>query len=406
MNNSTTLFLWGMGLVSLVFVLCVISWGLWRVLARSEDPARLLVKWVVTVILAGLIVWSAKLGPFGVPAVAVLGVILGIMWAPNLGAMLASPLTSLFDGGGREIEPAPLYSIAIAKRKMGHYQESIAEIQKQLARFPADFEGMLMLAEIYAEELKDSIRAYGIVEEILASEGRLPQHVAYALNRAADWRLKYDRDPAAARQTLERILELCPDTEQAQLTRQRIAHLASEEVLRDQAEPHRIALRSFQDNIGLQSRVESIAPAEEDPATVAHRYLQHLELHPQDNETREKLALVYADQFQRLDLATAQLEALIEAPNQLPKHVVHWLNLMADLQIRLGGDVESARRTLQRIVNRFPKSASAESAQSRMAYLKLEARKITTNQAVKLGSYDQNIGLKYGPPASSGEPPE
>jgi hypothetical protein len=53
---------------------------------------------------------------------------------------------------------------------------------------------------------------------------------------------------------------------------------------------------------------------------------------------------------------------------------------------------------LQRIVDRAPNLAAAELARHRLALLTLELKAKTTSQAVKLGSYEQNIGLKRGLP--------
>jgi len=97
-------------------------------------------------------------------------------------------------------------------------------------------------------------------------------------------------------------------------------------------------------------------------------------------------------------MATDELEQLIQQPNQPSRLVVRWLNLLADLQIREGADYETARATIQRIIDRDPKAAPANVAQNRLATLRLELKAQQKNQAVKLGSYEQNIGLKQGLP--------
>ena len=63
---------------------------------------------------------------------------------------------------------------------------------------------------------------------------------------------------------------------------------------------------------------------------------------------------------------------MIEQPNQPGRLVVHWLNLLADLQIRSGADHETVRQTLQRIIDRDPNAAAAEIARNRLGLLKLE----------------------------------
>ena len=92
-----------------------------------------------------------------------------------------------------------------------------------------------------------------------------------------------------------------------------------------------------------------------------------------------------------------QLEELLAQPNLPAKQAVHWLNLLADLRVRSAGDVAAAREALQRVVDLFPGSAAAENAKHRMAHLQLELRSGKSSQVVKLGSYEQNIGLKGRP---------
>jgi hypothetical protein len=89
---------------------------------------------------------------------------------------------------------------------------------------------------------------------------------------------------------------------------------------------------------------------------------------------------------------------LIEQPNQPNKLVAHWLNLLADLQIHGGAGYEAAFETLSKIVERFPELPVAQVAQSRLNRLKLEFKgREEKTPGKKLGVYEQNIGLKYGP---------
>ena len=149
-------------------------------------------------------------------------------------------------------------------------------------------------------------------------------------------------------------------------------------------------------NLGLLRDRNRFKPAEEDPEKVAAECVKHLEQHPQDTEARERLAVIYADHYHRLDLATNELEQMIGQPNQPGRLVVHWLNLLADLQIRSGAGLEAVQQTLQRIVDRDPNAAATTIARNRLALLKLEMKSKEKSQAVKLGSYEQNIGLKKG----------
>jgi hypothetical protein len=122
--------------------------------------------------------------------------------------------------------------------------------------------------------------------------------------------------------------------------------------------------------------------------------VKHLATHPLDTDARERLASIYADHYHRLDLACDQLEHLIGDPRHAAKRVVHWLNLLADLQVRHTEDDALARQTLERIIHLYPGSAAAQVARNRMDHIKLEFKGKEKSQAVRLGSYEQDIGLK------------
>ena len=387
------------GLLMILAVLAGFSWWLWRCLKNSDDPPKLLFKWGVTLLclvgLALLVIGVEGLGRVAVPFIIVaIGIVMSILWTPHIGELVAKPFTSMFDGGSQELEPQPFYSIAIAKRKAGKYHEAIYEIHKQLERFPHDFQGLIMLAEIQAENLNDLPGAEITIERLLNQPAHLPATIALALNELADWRLKYLQDPESARQALQRIIDLYPDSDQAHLAAQRLAHLANAEDLLAVHDRIPIHLPAGAQRVGLIKDSASLRKAAEDPAALAAQYVKHLEQHPLDNEAREKLALLYAEHYQRPDLAIDQLEQLAQQPHQPPKQVAHWLNLIADLQIRYLQDAEAPRRTLQRIIELYPNLSCAENAQHRLAHLKLQLKGKEQSQPIKLGSYEQNIGLK------------
>ena len=73
--------------------------------------------------------------------------------------------------------------------------------------------------------------------------------------------------------------------------------------------------------------------------------------------------------------------------------MAHWLNLLADLQVRHGADYETVRGTLERIIERFPDLAAGEMARTRLGKLKLELKGRKQTSDVKLGIYEQNVGL-------------
>jgi tetratricopeptide (TPR) repeat protein len=388
---------WIRGLIILALALVFIIWFIVRTIRKANDPARVLFKWIIT--LPVLVLMGAAvpmLGPFGPFLIVLCAVILSIIWTPHIAAAIFKPLTSMYDGGDIPPEPRPMYSVAQARQKQGRYQEAAVEILAQLAKFPHDFEGHMLLAQLQAENLHDLPGAEATIDQLVAQPGHAPCNLAFALYSLADWHLKYASDPDAARLALERVLQLLPDSEFALGAAQRIAHLADRESLMRAKEPEAIAVPEGIRNVGLLRQSPDAGPPAPDPGALANEYIKQLEQHPLDTEAREKLAILYLDHFGRLDLATGELEQLITMPHQPHRLVVHWLNLLADLQIRSGADYGTVRDTLQRIIDLDPGLASASNAQSRIALLKLEIKAKEKSQTVKLGSYEQNIGLKRG----------
>ena len=316
------------------------------------------------------------------------------MWAPNVGSMMSGWLTNAIDGGDVPLERQPFYSVAETKRGAGHPQEAVALVREQLEKFPGDFHGTLLLASIQAEDLNDLPGAQLTLERWMESPAATPQGMASALTAIADWQLKYAQDPEAARLALERIVKELPNTPAAHQTAQRLAHLPTAEHLAATRTRVPVELHPGAKDLGLrQAGMAAVAPSE-DPDLLAEEYVKQLERHPADTATREKLAVLYASHFHRLDLAVNQLEQLIAFPNESPRHVVHWLNMLADLQIRFGNDLAGAEATLRRILEQFPTPALAEPARVRLASLERELKGGQPAQVKTLGHYEKNLGLK------------
>ena len=394
-----------------VFLLLIVSgfagWVCFRSLKRSDDPAKLIFKWIFTALVIGVFFIVAvpagqKGGYDAIQAIIVTligGIAMAITWRHSLIDLIANPIGSLYDGGREEIEPRPLYSIALTKRKLNHPLEAIVEIRKQLAKFPNDFEGVSLLASIQAEDMKDLPGAEITFNHFCDRPEAPPKQVAAAWTQMADWHLKLAQDVDSARAVLEKIIARFPGTALALQAAQRIAHLdGTEKILLAAHDRQAVFVPEGVKNIGLLDSTEFLRPAEMDPGKQAAEYVKHLEQHPLDTEVREKLAIIYARHYQRLDLAALELAQLINEPNQPPKRVAHWLNLLADLQIHGGADYETVRETLATIVERFPGLPVADLARARLNIVKLEIKGQKETPDKTLGVYEQNIGLKYGSP--------
>jgi tetratricopeptide (TPR) repeat protein len=398
-------------LISLALVGGLVFWAI----KRSNEPAKnvfkillslglvigtvCFIRWQTGRLAEGLSFGNVGLALFITGSIAVCGICLSVIWTPGISDWLFSPLTNALDGGHEPPERKPFYSIALTHRNRGRPQEAILEIRRQLAGFPNDFEGVLLLARVQAEDLADLAGAEMTLGHFCEWPGAPSKQVAAAYTQLADWQLKLGKNAEAAREALRRIIARFPDTETALQAEQRIAHLSdAEKLIQVRQERKNIELPTGAQNIGLLDSTDFLKPQEVAPGKLAAAYVKHLQAHPHDTEVREKLALSYARDFQRLDLATMELAELINEPKHKPKDVARWLNLLANLQVELGADIATVRATLHKIVERFPTLPLADLAQRRIARLGNEFKGLRSSASVKLGTYEQNVGLKYGKP--------
>lgn len=390
-----------------------IVWLFARSIKKSENPAMLVLKWLLTIgLVTGEVLFvrhlkghlSEGLSPGNyftalvmTGSIAICGIVLSMMWTRQISEFLISPLTNMLDGGKQPPEPKPFYSIALAKRKQNRPLEAVMEIRKQLARFPNDYEGINLLAVIQAEDLKDLPGAEITLNHFCDWPEAPPKQAAAALTQLADWHLKIGQDAGSAQAALERIIAKFPGTDLARTAAQRIAHLGgTEKVLLAARDRQPLAVPEGKESPGLRDSLQDLVPKEADPARQAAEYVKHLQQHPFDTEAREQLAIIYAQHYHRLEMAAAELNQLAGMPGQPARNAAHWLNLLADLQVHGGADYDTVRGTLLKIIERFPQSAAADLAQSRLNHLKLEMKGQKETPGAKLGVYEQNIGLKRG----------
>ena len=375
-----------------------------RLLKDSEAPWRIIFQCAVTIFVIYLEFTVAQPAfarggsesMFGLGTTMFLALVLNILWRNAIIDFICRPLTNLLTGGSEGSDKTPLYSIALAKRQRGQYNEAIAEIRQQLDKFSNDLEGVMLLAAIQAENLKDLPAAEVTLNRFCDRPAAPPNAVAIALTQLADWHLKI-ADLDSARAAFQKIVVRYPSTAASVRAGQRLAHLGeTEKIILARHDRQNITVPEGLRNLGLLESTSFLRSVETDPKRLAEACIHHLEVHPYDSVEREKLATLYAREFKRLDLAEAELDQLINETNHKPKQVAHWLNLLASFQIELGADAPTVRATLTKIVDRFTALPVAEIAQRRLALLNNEFRGRQEPSVVKLGAYEQNIGLKYG----------
>jgi tetratricopeptide (TPR) repeat protein len=338
---------------------------------------------------------GAVAGVIGMVIVIPAGVLLAFIWLPSLVETGLSSLTGAMTGGNLEVESKPFFYRALAKRRQGKFSEALAEIDTELLKFPGNLEGLLLKAEIQADDLKNVLAAVELLQEAITTPDRPRSELLAAQFRLAELLLHRIQDIPAGQSVLEQILEENPDSEAAHTARQHLAHLPGAHG-QNGPERKKLVVVHHETLLGLTEDLGAHSLPQENWTERAQEWVTHLEAHPNDWEAREKLSTIYADQFQRIPLAIDQIRLLIDQPGQPTKRIVGWLNRIADLELRADTGLGAARSALEEIQSRYPDSPWSEQAALRIAILGRTAKANLPTPTLKIGVYEQNIGLKRG----------
>lgn len=289
--------------------------------------------------------------------------------------------------------PPPLYTRAIVNMKFGKYSEAESEVIQELEKHQEDFEGWMMLAELYANNFHDVAEADRTVRELSTQPNITPTQVSVAFHRLADWHLNLRADPVAARRALEEICRRVPGTHLAHMARLRINQLpATSEDLAEQRKGRTFRMPALNDNLDAPPNPE-ILPADRTAAAAqANRCVEQLKQDPNDVPAREKLAHILAEQLGKDEAAIEQLQLLMDMPEQPEQKMAEWLALIAAWQFTYRQDAEAARKSLERLIQDYPQSSQAFAAQRRLSLmameLKIQRLRATANPKMQIATDD------------------
>ncbi len=332
---------------------------------------------------------------FGVGGMAICGILIALGITPSVVGGAVGFFTGAIDGSSEPQKKEALYSVALAKRNRNEPGEAIEEIREQLLEFPYDFEGMMLMAEIQAHDLKNLPAAKGTMETLLEF-GKFPKaRKAYVLTTMADWELELGKNPKGARAAFRRIVEMFPDSEISRKAELRMLRLPTREDIADRERTHVHTLPSRRSE---EQREAAVSASGGDPSAEARELTERLTRHPEDDEARERLATIYARHYRRVDMAADQLEQLIRDPRQPRDETVRRLHQLAEFHLSFALDGDAARACLQRIVELFPGTPAAELAQNEMRTLPSTESLRRRSKAVPMVEAEKDLGLKRRPP--------
>lgn len=354
----------GFFVISTYWTSLTLGWLVWRARISFEGEARDHFR--------GLC-WTSLIG-MSLPAVGILW--LGGWMGLGLAALaLLMPIAGYAPAILHEKKAPPMYAKAIARMKFGKYAEAEAEVIHQLERCEDDFEGWMMLADLYANHFNDLPEAEQAILELCDQPRTNPAQLSIALNRLADWHLKLAGDPDAARRALQVICDRLPNTHLARVARLRAENLprtAAEWREQQQHKPiHLTALSDPLDDDTVDS-TPSMSPA--DASDRVQQLSERLRQSPDDVSTREELARVLAKQLGKAEEAIEQVKLLLGLPGQPAENRARWLALIAAWQLRYRHDADSARVVMQRLIREHPNTAVAFTARRRLTQMEVDSK--------------------------------
>lgn len=284
------------------------------------------------------------------------------------------PLTHYLFNAAQFTSPQPMYSKAIGKLKMGKYREAEAAIIDQLEGSATDFDGWMMLADLYAHQFNDLAEAEKTICELCDDPATTLSQVSIAMHRLADWQLKLRRDPLSARRILEELCRRMPGTHLAKMAQIRVSQLPTTiNELEDQEQPKRVVMPVVMKDLKDVAKMK-LPESPEDALRLANQLVEKLKGDPNDVPAREKLARIFAERLNQIDLAIEQLELLIEMPEQPAVKIAEWLGLMAAWQLEHRGESETVKRILKQLIHEFPQTPQAFEAQRRLSIMNIKPR--------------------------------
>lgn len=272
------------------------------------------------------------------------------------------PLVGYTPGIAKPKKLPPIYARAIARMKFGKYDEAEWEIIRELEKSEDDFEGWMMLADLYATKFQDVAQAELTIRDICDHPKTTPSQVSIALHKLADWHLKISADPAAAIHALQQICARLPGTHLGRMAKLRIDQTPrTREQLAAQSSPQAVPLPALTEDGPPPPPIERHVAAR-----MANECVEALRADPNDTPAREKLARLFAEHLGKPEQGIDQLKLLLGMPGQDETRRAEWLALNAAWHLRLLNDPDTAQSLLNQLIAQFPASPQAFMAKRRL----------------------------------------
>lgn len=314
--------------------------------------------------------WGALTLPF-------CGFIVWVNGWPALGAGASAVLAAIVaNTSNLLVVEAPVlnYSAAEASIKFGRYDQAEVSIIQQLEKEPADFEGWMKLAELYAKNFKDLSLADQTIRDLVEQPQLSPTQISLALETLADWHLNLARNPYAAQSALKLLCQRLAGTHFAKMAEIELGKMPKDETeLREREQRRKIRLPALREEPGeVEVAREHVSAG--DAVQQANRCVELLTRNPNDVAARERFALVLAEQLEKPAAGIDQLRLLMDVPGLAEGKKAEALSMIAAWQLKYLSDKTAAAETCRRIMKEHPQSAAAFAAQRRLNLMEMEDR--------------------------------
>ena len=274
-----------------------------------------------------------------------------------------------------EQKVAPVYSRALAAIHFDKHEEAEQAVLQELETCQDDFDGWLMLADLYANQFKDLPAAQKLIHDTCEHPGTTPSQFAVALHRLADWQLKLAQDPDAARASLEEICHRIPRSHLDRMARLRINQLPpTREALLAQQGVKKIRLTSLGGAQGHSGATTPAPVSRQEAFEQSQQCVERLQRNPDDIAAREELARLWAEDLGQIEMGVEQLELLLGMPGATRVKAAEWLGLTASWHLKFPPNPVAARAVMERLVRQYPQSPQGLAAQRRLSVMNLEAK--------------------------------
>lgn len=281
------------------------------------------------------------------------------------------------------------YGAAIGKMKFGKYEDAEMKVIEQLEKKENDFEGWMMLAELYATKYHRMDDAAQVILDLCHDPSIQEVEISIACNKLADWQLTLAQNPAAARAALDLLIQRLPGTHFARMAQVRLRQIPrTREDLLDRKKPKPIRLPSLREE-GAQIATTSDARARHEATLEANRLSDRLKDDPNDFEARERLAIIVAEKLGQVNLGIEQLRLMVKMPEAMGERAAKWLAQIASWERHLNKNETRFRALLAEIIRDYPNTTQALAAKRQLQlieYEELEKQrpKVEAPQSVRL----------------------